>query len=55
MTVFYLLGVLAINIADKTPQVVGSINELFSIHLSGEEMFWYGFVIAFLIDLIFND
>ena len=55
MTIAYLITVLILNMIDAISDVISGINELFSISLSGEEMFWAGFLIVFLLDLLFGD
>ncbi|WP_177184337.1 hypothetical protein [Psychrobacillus sp. OK032] len=54
MTILYLIAVLAINVTDSAPRMIEGINVCINGQLSGTAIFWYGLLIAFIIDLITN-
>lgn len=54
MTILYLIAALAINVTDSAPRMIEGINVCINGQLSGTAIFWYGLLVAFIIDLITN-
>ena len=52
MTIIYLIVALAVNLTDSAPRIIEGINVCINGQLSGTAIFWYGLLIAFIIDLI---
>ena len=48
----YLIATLVVNLMDKTEQVIAGINTMINNDLSGVEVFWWGLLIAFLLDIV---
>lgn len=48
----YLIATLVVNLMDKTEQVIAGINTMINNDLSGVEVFWWGLLIAFLLDVV---
>lgn len=48
----YLIATLIVVLMDKTKQVVEGINTIINNDLSGVEVFWWGLLIAFLLDVV---
>jgi len=54
MTGIYILVVIILNVVEKVPQAVEGVNTVINANLSGEKMFWIGFLIAVVLDMIFD-
>lgn len=48
----YLIATLVVILMDKTGQVIAGINTMINNDLSGVEVFWWGLLIAFLLDIV---
>lgn len=48
----YLIATLVVILMDKTEQVIAGINTMTNNDLSGTEIFWWGLLIAFLLDVV---
>lgn len=48
----YIIVSLIVVLTDKTEQVIAGINTMINNDLSGAEVFWWGLLIAFLLDVV---
>lgn len=52
MIFLYLLASLVVNFTNTSTQVVEGINVIFNSELSGTEVFWWGLIAAFVVEMI---
>lgn len=52
MIFLYFLAAIVVNFTNTESQVIEGINVIFNSELSGTEVFWWGLLAAFIIEVI---